>query len=133
MGNQRRTIRTGAAVAVAVVAGSAVAATTGTTSAAGAASAVRAPVTVTIQAQGTDIHGTVASTRPVRCAANRTVRVYRLIAGEPHLWSSDTTQRVGGRYVWSTGNTGTTGRFFAVVAPKPGCRGDTSPTITVRR
>lgn len=93
----------------------------------------KADVTVTITAEGTDMSGVVKSTRPARCAADRTVKVYKLVDGEPHLWASDTTDLQGGRYVWSTGNTGTEGRFFAKVAGKPGCRSDVSPTIRVRR
>jgi hypothetical protein len=61
------------------------------------------------------------------------VKVYKIVDGEPHLWASDTTSRQGSSYVWSTGNTGAAGRFFAKVAPKTGCKGDVSPTIRVRR
>jgi hypothetical protein len=93
----------------------------------------RADVTVTITAEGTDMSGVVRSTRPVRCAANQTVKVYKLVRGVPHLFATDTTDRQGRRYVWSTGNTGTEGRFFAKVAAKPGCKADVSPTIRVRR
>lgn len=93
----------------------------------------RAPVTVTIRSEGTDIFGTVASTRPRRCAADRTVELYKLVDGDPHLWTSDTTQLIDGRYRWSAGNTGTTGRFFARVRRTAECQGDVSPTIRVRR
>ncbi len=34
---------------------------------------------------------------------------------------------------WSTGNTGTPGRFHAKVRHTDGCRGDTSPTIRAQR
>lgn len=95
------------------------------------ASAPRATLTVTLTAQGTDMSGTVASNKPRKCAANRTVKLYKLINGEPHLWASDTTEKQGGKYVWSTGNTGTPGRYYAKVGAKPGCRGDVSPTIRV--
>ncbi|GEP37847.1 hypothetical protein NPS01_15100 [Nocardioides psychrotolerans] len=95
------------------------------------AAAPRAPVTVTIRAEGTDLSGTVSSAKPLRCAANRTVKLYKLIDGEPHLWANDTTEKQGGKYVWSTGNTGTPGRYYAKVGAKPGCRGDVSPTIRV--
>ncbi|WP_340539612.1 hypothetical protein [Nocardioides sp. GXZ039] len=101
-----------------------------------AARAARAPVTVTIDSEGTDMFGTLGSTRPVRCAAEREVRVYKLVDGVPHLFASDTTgdePNADGTYDWSTGNTGTEGRFFAKVKAKPGCRGDVSPTIRVRR
>lgn len=93
----------------------------------------RAPVTVTITAEGTDMSGVVRSPRPLKCAADRTVKVFKLVAGEPHLWATDTTDLEGDVFAWSTGNTGTEGRFYAKVARKPGCRGDVSPTIRVRR
>lgn len=97
------------------------------------AAPARAAVTVTITAEGTDMSGVVSSTRPGLCAADRTVKVFKLVDGEPHLWASDTTSLQGTSWVWSTGNTGTEGRFFAKVGPRPGCRGDVSPTIRVRR
>lgn len=122
-----RALITGAAVlAVALPTGMAAGAAPG-------ASAPRAAVTVTITAQGTDMSGTVASRRPLRCAANRTVKLYRLIDGEPHLWATDTTSKQGGKYVWSSGNTGAPGRYYARVGAKPGCRGDASRTIRVVR
>jgi len=93
----------------------------------------KASVTVTIKAEGTDMSGVVKSSRPARCAADRTVKVFKMVDGEPHLWASDTTSKQGDAYVWSTGNTGTEGRFFAKVGAKSGCRGDVSPTIRVRR
>jgi hypothetical protein len=98
--------------------------------AADAAAAAPAGVTVTITAEGTDMSGVVKSSRPAQCAANRTVKVFKLVDGEPHLWASDTSSDTG---EWSTGNTGTPGRFFAKVGKKPGCKGDVSPTIRVRR
>lgn len=97
------------------------------------AAAPAASVTVTIKAEGTDMSGTVSSTKPLKCAANRTVKVFKLVNGEPHLWASDTTSKQGSKYVWSTGNTGTEGRFYAKVGAKPGCKMDVSPTIKVVR
>ena len=97
------------------------------------AAPIKAPVTVTITAEGTDMSGVVKSTRPAVCAADRTVKVFKLVHGTPHLFASDTTDLQGGQYAWSTGNTGTEGRFFAKVAATPGCKGDVSPTIRVRR
>ncbi|WP_340540202.1 hypothetical protein [Nocardioides sp. GXZ039] len=120
------------APAAAVVVGAALAAGLVQPAPASAAPA-RARVAVTITADGTDIHGTVTSSALLRCAADRTVDLYKLVDGEPHLWASDTTQLQGRSYVWSAGNTGTTGRFFARVKAKPGCRAATSPTIRVRR
>ncbi len=92
-----------------------------------------ASVTVTITAQGTDMSGRVRSSNPALCAAHRTVKVFRVVNGVPHSFASDTTERQGNVFVWSTGNTGTEGRFFAKVAPKTGCNGDVSPTIRVHR
>lgn len=92
-----------------------------------------ADVSVTIRADGVDLSGRVTSTRPLRCAANRTVNVYKLIDGMPHLWSSDTTQLQRGSYVWSIGNTGQAGRFYASIAGTGSCRADRSATIRVRR
>lgn len=97
------------------------------------AAAAPARVTVTIAAEGVDVFGTVRSSRPRRCAADREVDVYRIVDGEPHLWTSDTTQRQDGKYVWSIGNTGTAGRYYAELPRKAGCRADRSPTIRVRR
>lgn len=123
----RSTILVGAAATATMLSG---------LSGAGALSAERpdrAPVTVTIRSEGTDIFGTVASIRPQRCAADRTVELYKLVDGEPHLWTSDTTQLIDGRYRWSAGNTGTTGRFFARIRRTAQCQGDVSPTIRVSR
>src|SRR5690349_15192529 len=77
-----------------------------------------ASVTVTITAQGTDMSGTVDSAHPILCAAHRTVKVYRVVRGVAHPFASDTTERQGDTFVWSTGNTGTEGLFFARVAAK---------------
>jgi hypothetical protein len=96
--------------------------------------AAKASVTVTIQAEGVDLSGVVKSTRPRLCAANRKVKVYKVINGENHLFATDTTDGPGNApYTWSTGNTGQEGRFFAKVSAKPGCRADVSPTITAVR
>lgn len=97
------------------------------------AARAKADVTVTITAEGTDMSGVVKSPRPGLCAADRTVKVFKVIDGEPHLFASDTTDLQGGQYVWSTGNTGMPGRFFAKVGGKAGCQSDVSPTIRVRR
>jgi hypothetical protein len=93
----------------------------------------KASVTVTITAEGTDMSGVVKSSRPAQCAAGRTVKVYKLVDGEPHLWASDTTDLQGGQYAWSTGNTGIPGRYYAKLGATPDCKADVSPTIRVRR
>jgi hypothetical protein len=101
--------------------------------AATAEAAPKAPVTVTIKAQGTDMSGEVKSSKPGLCANNRTVKVFIVLEDGPDLFASDTTGKQGNKYVWSTGNTGTEGQFFAKVNAKPGCKADVSPTITVSR
>ena len=98
--------------------------------------APKAPVTVTIKAEGTDMSGAVKSSSAA-CAADRTVVVFKQKGarggGDDKRFASDTTDLQGQKYVWSTGNTGTEGRFYAAVPAKAGCRRDVSPTIRVRR
>jgi hypothetical protein len=102
-----------------------------------ASAAVDARTTVTIRAQGTDLSGVVTSTRPRRCAANRTVVVYMQKGarggGDDVPFASDVTSLQGGVYRWSTGNTGTEGRFYARVRHITGCQADSSPTIRAIR
>jgi len=99
--------------------------------------AARARVTVTIRQINTEMSGTVSSPKPVKCAANRTVWVWEQIGtrggGDDIKSFQDTTSKQGGKYVWNTGNTGVEGFFYAKVKPKPGCKGDTSPTIEAVR
>jgi hypothetical protein len=98
------------------------------------AAAPKANVTVTIKAQGVDLSGVVKSSNPTLCSANRKVKVYKVIGGQPHLFSTDTTDEDGpAPYTWNTGNTGQEGRFFAKVSAKPGCKADVSPTIVAVR
>ena len=97
----------------------------------------RAKVTVTIKAEQTDLSGTVSSGKPAKCAANRTVWVFEQIGGrgggDDERRFSDTTSLQNGKFVWSTGNTGEEGFFYAVVGRKTGCRADSSPTIRAVR
>ncbi|QWZ07316.1 hypothetical protein KRR39_17870 [Nocardioides panacis] len=105
------------------------------------ASAAGAPgdasTTVTIQAEGTDLSGVVTSPRPKRCAADRVVVVVRQKGarggGDDVRFATDTASLEGGVYRWSTGNTGTEGRFYARVRHVIGCKADTSPTIRATR
>ncbi len=105
----------------------------------GGASAVGGPAstTVTIRADGLDLSGVVRSPAPIRCANERNVIVFKQIGtrggGDDQRFAMDTSSLNGNRYEWSTGNTGTPGKFYAKVRPKQGCRGDTSPTIRARR
>ena len=85
-----------------------------------------ARTTVTITAEGTDLSGVVTSSRPKRCAADRVVVVVRQKGarggGDDVRFATDTASLEGGVYRWSTGNTGTEGRFYARVRHVPGCK-----------
>ena len=96
-----------------------------------------AKTTVTIKAQGTDLSGTVSSPRPKRCADDRHVVVFKQKGkrggGDDRKFASDSASLSGGVYRWSTGTTGTPGRFHAVVRHIPGCKADSSPTVRAVR
>jgi hypothetical protein len=100
-----------------------------------AAGAARAPSTVTIDAEGTDLFGTVSSPKPAKCAAGRKVIVFKQVGsrggGDDEKFASDSAEKQGDSYVWSTGNTGTQGRFYAKVRRTAHCKADSSPTIKV--
>jgi len=95
--------------------------------------ATRAASTVTIKAEGTDLSGTVSSPNPSACANGRKVIVYKQVGtrggGDDTKLASDTSEKQGDQYVWSTGNTGVPGHFYAKVKRTPDCKPDTSPTI----
>ena len=107
------------------------------TSGAAVGAAGDAASTVTIKAQGTDLSGTVSSPKPKRCAADRHVVVFKQKGtrggGDDTKFASDSASLSGGVYQWSTGNTGTPGRFYAVVRHIAGCKADSSPTIRAVR
>jgi hypothetical protein len=102
-----------------------------------AAGATAAKTTVTIKAEGTDLSGTVSSPKPKRCAKDRTVLLIKQKGtrggGDDQKIGSDTAELQGGKYVWSTGNTGIEGRFYAKVKAIPGCKGATSKTVRAMR
>lgn len=104
----------------------------GSTAYAGPAAA-RAASTVTIQAEGTDLFGTVKSSRQA-CKTDRKVIVFKQVGarggGNDQNFASDTAAADGS---WNTGNTGTEGRFYAKIRRTSLCRGDTSPTIRATR
>jgi hypothetical protein len=104
---------------------------------AGAGAAVDADTTVTIKAEGTDLSGVVKSPKPKKCADGRKVIVFKQKGtrggGDDVKFASDIASLSGGVYAWSTGNTGTEGRFYAKVRRIEGCKGDTSPTIRATR
>jgi len=107
--------------------------------AAGIASArAVAETTVTIRAEGTDYFGFVKSDRPLRCADERKIVVYKQ-TGEAQSPGTDTKVGMdnaslnGDRYMWSTGNSGVYGKIYARAGRTEFCAADSSPTIRVQR
>jgi hypothetical protein len=105
--------------------------------AAPAHAAPRADVSVTITAEGTDLSGTVRTPRPATCAADRTVVVLKVKGavggGDDERFASDTVGLSGGRYTWSTGNTGTEGRFYAKLKGTADCKPARSGVVRAQR
>ena len=102
-----------------------------------AGAATKAGTTVTIQAEGTDLSGKVKSTK-LSCLGNRMVKVYKQAGTEQRpstddVIGSDISERQGDVGVWSTGNTGRTGKIYARTRATLECKADSSPTIVVRR
>lgn len=102
-----------------------------------AEAATKARTTLTIQAEGIDLSGKVKSQK-LSCLGGRTVKVYKQKgtaqnpATDPVV-ASDTSERVGSVGVWSTGNTGLEGKFYARTRGTLVCTGATSQTIVARR
>ena len=106
----------------------------GTISVGMANAGTRFDTTVTIKVQGTDFWGYVDSTRPLRCAKDRKVILYKQVgtSQDPSVdkkIASDTTSLSNGRYRWETGNTGIRGRFYARAPGTTECKADSSPTV----
>jgi hypothetical protein len=102
------------------------------TSVAGAAT--KADTRVTIKTENGDFWGSVFSSRPFKCAKDRKVVLFKQVGADqdPRVdtkVASDTASLNGDRYMWSTGNTGMFGRFYARAGATPDCRADSSETI----
>lgn len=96
-----------------------------------------APTTVTIKAQDGDISGRLKSTRPLVCADERKVIVFKQMGAtqDPSVddrVGTDTASLNGDHYEWDTGNSGTFGKVYALVRRTPDCKADTSETIRSR-
>lgn len=91
---------------------------------------------VTIKAESDGFFGYVKSSDPATCANGRKVTLFQQTGDsqDPHndiKIGSDIAQPNGPKYMWSTGNTGSTkGDFYAKAGKKPGCKGATSKTIS---
>ena len=120
----------------AIVLATGAAATGLATASSAVASAPVAKSTVTIKAEGLDLSGTVRSPRAA-CEGDRKVVVFKVVGtrggGDDIRFASDTTEVQNGVGVWSTGNTGTKGRFYAKIRKSGACAGDASPTVRATR
>ena len=87
---------------------------------------------VTIKAEGTDLSGTITSSNNA-CKDGRKVVVFKQVGtrggGDDQKFASDVSELSGGVGVWSTGNTGTEGRFYARIRKTDTCKADSSPTV----
>jgi hypothetical protein len=96
--------------------------------AAGARAPADTTVTIKEEASG-DFYGYVKSPKPLKCADDRQIALFRVRQGKDERVATDNASLSGNRYRWSTGNTGLSGRFYARASRIAGCRADTSPTI----
>jgi hypothetical protein len=96
--------------------------------------ATRAATTVTIQVEGRDFSGTVSSPRPLKCAKDRKIILFKQVGTEqdPSVdtkVASDLASLSGDQYVWNTGNTGIKGKFYARAKRTIDCKADSSETL----
>ncbi len=94
----------------------------------------RADTTVTIKTKNGDFWGYVKSTRPFKCAKNRTIVLFKQVGSTQapkvdQKIASDTASLVAGRYMWSTGNTGMYGKFYARAKRTTYCKADNTDTV----
>jgi hypothetical protein len=96
----------------------------------------RADNKVTIQAENTDLSGTVLSKRRA-CKDERKVILVKQKGAkggdDDQVISSDTSELENGVGVWSTGNTGLEGRFYAKVKKTALCKAAVSDTVRAVR
>jgi hypothetical protein len=102
-----------------------------------AAKKAPAKTTLTIKAQGKDLSGTVESSK-LSCVEDREIKLYKQKGKKQNpsadeYIGSDTSERQGKRGVWSTGNTGMSGKFYVRTASDPGCSAAASETIVVKK
>ncbi|HEY8466087.1 MAG TPA: hypothetical protein VIL04_04720 [Solirubrobacterales bacterium] len=93
----------------------------------------KASTKVTIKGPG-EVFGFVKSNKPVKCAKNRKVVVFRVRPGKDKRIASDTASKNGNRYQWSIGNPGLSpGRYYAKAPATPNCKGAKSKILRVER
>lgn len=94
----------------------------------------KADVIVTIKANGGDYSGVVKSSKPKKCANNRTVWLMKQKGNkqkpkQDYKFASDTSSLNGAKYEWNTGNTASYGKFYAMIKASPKCKKAFSQTI----
>lgn len=94
----------------------------------------RADTQVTIMVSDGEFSGYVDSPRPRECAKNRKIVLFKQVGrtqdpSADKRVASDTASKNGDRFMWSTGNTGLSGKFYARAGRTPSCQPDTSKTI----
>jgi hypothetical protein len=85
-------------------------------------------------AENGDFHGKVISRRLHRCADNRKIKVYKQLGADPKpsnddLVGTDISELSGDHGVWSLGQPGLSGRFYAKAKRTEFCKPDLSPTV----
>lgn len=90
--------------------------------------------TVTIRTANGDFWGYVESPQTRNCAKGRKVMLFKQTGRNQNPQNdnrvaSDTASKNGDRFMWSTGNTGLSGKFYAKVARTDQCKPDTSKTV----
>ncbi len=94
--------------------------------------------TVTIRTANGDFWGYVESPQPRNCAKGRKVILFKQKGRNQNpkndkRVASDTASKNGDRFMWSTGNTGLSGKFYAKVVRTDLCKPDTSKTVRSNR
>lgn len=97
----------------------------------------RADTTVTFKGTG-DYWGVVKSSRPLKCAKDRKIVVYKQLGtvqspATDQKVGNDTASLNGTRYEWSIGQPGVYGKLYARAGRTPACLADSSPTVRVPR
>lgn len=100
----------------------------------GGTSGSRADTRVTISVTNGEFSGYVYSPRPRKCSKDRKIVLFKQAGRDQNpstdaRVASDTASKSGDRFVWSTGNTGLSGKFYARAGRTPSCKPDTSKTI----
>lgn len=91
----------------------------------------KSAVAISVQVSGRTLSGTVSSGRPGQCAANRVVKVFRIVNGAPRAVAKDTAKASNGKIVWAT-KVRKPGRYFAKLRATPQCMRAISPKVRVR-